>query len=84
ITLAVEPDGSVIPCQSHYKVLGHILRDSWEKIWYHDECLKIRELRFVGEACFSCPLLQVCRGGCPLEAEVRPYPSSPPEVRLGE
>ncbi len=84
ITLAVEPDGSVIPCQSHYKVVGNILRDPWERIWYSDECVRIRELGFVGEACRSCPLLQVCRGGCPLEAEVRPYPPLPPEVRSAD
>ncbi len=80
ITLAVEPDGSVIPCQSHYKVVGNMLRDDWEKIWENPECVRIRELGFVGDACRSCPLLNVCRGGCPLEAEVRPYPTKPPEV----
>ncbi len=80
ITLAVEPDGSVIPCQSHYKVIGNMLRDDWEEIWENPECVRIRELGFVGDACRSCPLLNVCRGGCPLEAEVRPYPIKPPEV----
>lgn len=84
ITLAVEPDGSVIPCQSHYKVVGHILRDRWERIWYHPECVKIRELGFVGEACRICPLLNACRGGCPLEVEVKPYPDKPPEVASHE
>ncbi len=80
ITLAVEPDGFVIPCQSHYKVVGNMLRDNWEHIWENPECRKIRELGFISDACRSCPLLNACRGGCPLEAEVRPYPSKPPEV----
>jgi len=84
IAIAVEPDGSVIPCQSHYLKLGNILRDRWEDIWYSEGCRSIREGAYVGDACLSCPLLRVCRGGCPLESEVRPYPASPPEVGTHE
>ncbi len=84
INLAVEPDGTVIPCQSHYLKLGNILRDRWMDIWYSKECLSIREAAYVGDACKSCPLLTFCRGGCPLEAEVRNYPLKPPEVEPHE
>lgn len=80
IAIAVEPDGSVIPCQSHYLKLGSILKDNWEDIWYSRECIRIREAAYVGDACLNCPLLGACRGGCPLESEVRPYPPTPPEV----
>ncbi len=80
ISIAVEPDGSVIPCQSHYKVIGNMLKDSWESIWYSPECYNIRRVGYAGSACLNCAFFDLCRGGCPLEAEVRPYPKNPPEV----
>jgi radical SAM protein with 4Fe4S-binding SPASM domain len=64
--------------------LGNILRDRWMDIWYSKECLSIREAAYIGDACKSCPLLSFCRGGCPLEAEVRSYPFKPPEVEPHE
>ena len=34
--MTVEPDGSVIPCQSWFKEkLGNILKDPWPAIWNH-------------------------------------------------
>ncbi len=80
ITMAVEPDGTVIPCQSYYQPLGNILKDSWDSVWNHDLCRGIRSRAFAGGACLSCPFYRACGGGCPLEAEVRPYPESPPDV----
>ncbi len=75
ISLAIEPNGDVIPCQSHYKVVGNILRDPWDKIWYSDYCKWLREGGYAGEVCRSCPVFNICRGGCPLEAEVKPFPT---------
>ena len=72
ITTAVEPDGTVIPCQSYYQPLGNILRDKWEDIWRHPLCEEIRKRKYASE-CRSCPLFTECGGGCPLEAKVRPY-----------
>jgi MoaA/NifB/PqqE/SkfB family radical SAM enzyme len=31
--LYVEPDGDVLPAQGENKVLGNLLRDTWEEIW---------------------------------------------------
>ncbi len=64
--MCVEPDGAVIPCQSYYEPLGHILRDPWEAIWNHDLALTLRERRYVPEKCHECPELSICGGGCPL------------------
>jgi radical SAM protein with 4Fe4S-binding SPASM domain len=64
--MCVEPDGAVIPCQSYYEPLGHILRDPWEAIWNHDLALFLRERRYVPEKCRDCPELPICGGGCPL------------------
>jgi len=35
--LYVEPDGDVLPAQGYNVVLGNLLRDPWEAIWYHPE-----------------------------------------------
>jgi radical SAM protein with 4Fe4S-binding SPASM domain len=64
--MCVEPDGAVIPCQSYYEPLGHILHDSWDAIWNHDLALTLRERRWVPEKCRACPELPLCGGGCPL------------------
>jgi radical SAM protein with 4Fe4S-binding SPASM domain len=64
--MCVEPDGAVIPCQSYYEPLGHILDDPWEAIWNHELALTLRERRYVPEKCHECPELPICGGGCPL------------------
>jgi radical SAM protein with 4Fe4S-binding SPASM domain len=64
--MCVEPDGSVIPCQSFYSSLGNILDQPWENIWNHDLALWLRERKYVPEACRECQFLSTCGGGCPL------------------
>ncbi len=64
--MCVEPDGSVIPCQSYYTSLGNLLSDPWEAIWNHDLAVKLRERRDLPEKCTTCTLLPECGGGCPL------------------
>ena len=67
--MCVEPDGTVIPCQSYYKSLGHILHDPWPAIWNHDLARYLRERRYVPDKCLSCAELTICGGGCPLYLE---------------
>jgi radical SAM protein with 4Fe4S-binding SPASM domain len=64
--MCIEPDGSVLPCQSYYHSLGNILRDPWETIWNHDLAVSLRERRNLPEKCGACPLISQCGGGCPL------------------
>lgn len=64
--MCIEPDGSVIPCQSYYRSLGNILDTPWELIWNHELAIRLRERRDVPTACQTCLLLQQCGGGCPL------------------
>ncbi|MGA1872963.1 MAG: radical SAM protein [Thermoplasmatota archaeon] len=66
LNMAVEPDGSVIPCQSYYEPLGNVLKDRWRKIWGHELCRKIRDREEIPKECRGCDLLGVCGGGCPL------------------
>jgi radical SAM protein with 4Fe4S-binding SPASM domain len=64
--MCIEPDGSVLPCQSYYQSLGNMLTNPWESIWNHDLAIYIRERKYVPEACTGCGLLPECGGGCPL------------------
>jgi radical SAM protein with 4Fe4S-binding SPASM domain len=66
LNMAIEPDGSVLPCQSYYEPLGNILTDPWDKIWNHDLCKKIRSRGYLDEKCSECGLKDACGGGCPL------------------
>jgi len=66
INMAIEPDGTVLPCQSCYEPLGNILKDHWKNIWKHPLCKEIRKRKYVPDKCKDCNLLDVCGGGCPL------------------
>ncbi len=67
--MCVEPDGSVLPCQSYYQPLGNILKDGWNSIWNHELSIKLRERQALPEKCTGCALLSECGGGCPLQFE---------------
>ncbi len=43
--MAVAPNGDVIACQSWLNGLsfGNLLKDDWEEIWNHKDCVKIRQ-----------------------------------------
>jgi radical SAM protein with 4Fe4S-binding SPASM domain len=68
--MTIEPDGSVIPCQSWFKdKLGNILKDDWKNIWEHPVARGFREKSYLKgrEECKECEYLNQCFGGCPLE-----------------
>lgn len=67
--LCIEPDGSVLPCQSYYQSLGNILKDEWDTIWEHPLAKSLREHQFLQEKCQGCNLIKECGGGCPLFME---------------
>lgn len=67
--MCIEPDGSVIPCQSYYQQLGNLLRDPWDSIWNHPLSIRLRERQYTPEKCTNCILLAECGGGCPLRLE---------------
>jgi radical SAM protein with 4Fe4S-binding SPASM domain len=83
--MCIEPDGSVIPCQSYYQSLGNMLADPWEKIWNHDLATSLRERKNIPSACAECALLPECGGGCPLSRQANPssvpIPVHPLETR---
>jgi radical SAM protein with 4Fe4S-binding SPASM domain len=68
--MCVEPDGSVLPCQSYYQSLGNILTDPWKNIWGHPLAISLRERKDLPDGCTDCSLLAECGGGCPLERKI--------------
>jgi len=70
-SLAIEPNGDVLPCQSYYQPLGNILTDSWEKIWNNPLAKTLRGHLDLPDECQTCQLLKVCGGGCPLYAQYK-------------
>jgi radical SAM protein with 4Fe4S-binding SPASM domain len=73
LSMAIEPDGAVLPCQSYYKSLGNILHDDWQDIWNHQLCKDIRRRGYLGGDCLECGLKDLCGGGCPLAREHGDY-----------
>jgi len=67
LTLAVEPDGSVLPCQSYFKPLGNALTDDFKDMWGSDLAKHLRDHSFAPERCRSCIQFPMCGGGCPLD-----------------
>ena len=67
--MCVEPDGSVLPCQSYYQRLGNILDDPWDSIWNHKLSVRLRERQNLPQKCSDCALVSECGGGCPLQFE---------------
>lgn len=64
--MCVEPDGMVLPCQSFFQPVGHILNNKWEDIWDNKLCTAIRDRVWVPEKCHNCEEMATCAGGCPL------------------
>jgi radical SAM protein with 4Fe4S-binding SPASM domain len=69
--MTIQPNGTVLPCQSWPETVGHILKDPWERIWNHPVCKKLRSHGFVQDRpeCKKCIHNEVCGGGCPLDAQ---------------
>jgi radical SAM protein with 4Fe4S-binding SPASM domain len=80
--MCVEPDGSVLPCQSYYQSLGNILKDEWASIWESELAVSIRERRYAPHGCRVCDLLPACGGGCPLYIQHNPQAVPQPVMDL--
>jgi radical SAM protein with 4Fe4S-binding SPASM domain len=72
--MCIEPDGSVLPCQSYYRPVGNLLNSPWEAIWNHELCVRLRERQDLPAKCSGCLLISECGGGCPLAVDVQDGP----------
>jgi radical SAM protein with 4Fe4S-binding SPASM domain len=64
--MCVEPDGSVIPCQSYFQPLGNLLTGTWDTIWNAKPAVDIRNKAYLQDKCRECDKLPLCGGGCPI------------------
>jgi radical SAM protein with 4Fe4S-binding SPASM domain len=69
--MTIQPDGTVLPCQSWPDPVGDILKDDWASIWRHPTCVRLRKHLFAPEECGGCEYEAVCGGGCPLDGTPR-------------
>ncbi len=69
--MTIQPDGTVLPCQSWPNSVGNILLDPWRIIWDHPVCQKLRKHAMAAETCRTCLWFEACGGGCPLDNTVR-------------
>lgn len=69
--MTIQPDGTVLPCQSWPESVGNILTDPWPAIWNHPTCQKLRRHGFAEEKdeCRACIHNETCGGACPLDKE---------------
>lgn len=65
--LAVEPDGTILPCQSFYRPVGNMLTGDWEQIYNGDFLTSLRNREWRMEKCTDCRWLATCGCGCPLQ-----------------
>lgn len=71
--MMIQPDGSVLPCQSWPQSVGNILTDSWDTIWNHETSKRLREHLLAPPGCSECADFALCGGACPLD----PTPRTP-------
>jgi len=69
--MTIQPDGTVLPCQSWPESVGNILTDEWSSIWNHPTCVKLRNHEFKADECSGCSHVGTCGGGCPLDKSPR-------------
>ena len=69
--MTIQPDGTVLPCQSWPETVGNILTDNWKDIWQHPVCRKLRDHLLMPQACQICGFKDTCGGGCPLDQTIR-------------
>ncbi|MHC1604964.1 MAG: SPASM domain-containing protein [Candidatus Methanofastidiosia archaeon] len=69
INVTVEPDGTVIPCQSWFEPMGNILKDPWDTIWNSELAKNIRAKTYMPPECAKCAMYENCTAGCPLEKD---------------
>ena len=66
MNICVEPDGTVLPCQSWFQGAGNLLTDPWDSIWNSGLFQRIRNREYLPGRCRECIEFSVCGGGCPL------------------
>ncbi|MDD4280918.1 MAG: radical SAM protein [Candidatus Methanofastidiosa archaeon] len=69
VNVTIEPDGTVLPCQSWFESMGNILEDPWDAIWNSELARAIRAKAYMPASCEGCEHEDNCTAGCPLERD---------------
>ncbi len=64
--LAVDPEGYILPCSSYPLKIGNILENGFKKVWFSEDALNFREMKYLPETCRACQFKEICGGACPL------------------
>lgn len=68
LSLHLRPDGDITPCGFIPLVVGNILRDDFDKMWYDSPILKAMRNKEAKGKCSSCGAYERCLGGCTARA----------------
>ncbi|NIQ97833.1 MAG: GeoRSP system radical SAM/SPASM protein [Desulfuromonadales bacterium] len=64
LSLHLRPDGDLTPCGFIPLVVGNLLRDDFESIWYDSPVLQKMRSKTAKGKCQGCDAFESCLGGC--------------------
>lgn len=64
LSLNLRPNGDITPCGFIPLVVGNILRDDFDEMWYHSPVLKGMRNKEAKGKCVDCGAFEQCLGGC--------------------
>ncbi len=68
LSLHLRPNGDITPCGFVPLVVGNILRDDFEDLWYNSPVLRSMRNKEAKGKCQSCGAFEDCLGGCTARA----------------
>jgi GeoRSP system radical SAM/SPASM protein len=68
LSLHLRPNGDITPCGFIPVVVGNILKDDFETIWYDSPVLKAMRAKEATGKCSGCSAFDDCQGGCTARA----------------
>jgi GeoRSP system radical SAM/SPASM protein len=68
LSLHLRPNGDITPCGFIPLVVGNILRDDFDAIWYESPILKAMRSKEAKGKCAGCGSFEQCLGGCTARA----------------
>ena len=86
LSLNIEPDGGISPCGFMPIIIGNILKDDFDRMWFESPVLeKLRSKTPTGK-CSGCDSYDDCLGGCPARsfALTGNFDSPDPHCWVGE
>ena len=68
LSLHLRPNGDITPCGFIPVVVGNILKEDFEKIWFDSPVLKAMRAKEATGKCSGCSAFDDCQGGCTARA----------------